>query len=46
LYQVRGEAARSLVIEPELFRKWEDDPATMKGVAAAAGKLRDLNEND
>jgi len=46
LYQVRGEAAFSLVIEPELFRRWEDDPATTEAVTAATGRLRDLDEND
>ncbi len=46
LYQVRGEAALSLVIEPELFRRWEDDLATTEAVAAAAGKLKDLGDSD
>ena len=46
LYQVRGEAALSLVIEPGLFRRWEDDPATTEAVAAATGKLRDLGDKD
>jgi hypothetical protein len=42
LYRVRGEAALTLVIEPEHFRRWEDDPLTMEAVAAAAEKLRNL----
>jgi len=46
LYRVRSEAALSLVIEPGLFRRWEDEPATVDAVAAAAGKLKDLGDND
>ncbi len=45
LYQVRGKAALSLVIEPGLFRRWEDDPSAVEAVEAAAGKLRDLGDN-
>lgn len=42
LYQVRGEAALSVAIEPELFRRWENDPATVKAVEAAAVKVKNL----
>lgn len=42
LFQVRGEAALSLAIEPELFRRWEDDPVAAAAVEAAAAKLSNL----
>ena len=45
LYQVRGKAALSLLIEPGLFQRWEDDPVTIEAVEAAAGKLRNLGGN-
>jgi hypothetical protein len=42
LYRARGEAALTLVVEPDHFRRWEDDSMTMEAVAAAAEKLREL----
>ncbi len=45
LYQVRGEAALSLFIEPWLFQRWEDDPIAIEAVEAAAGKLRNLGDH-
>jgi len=45
LYQARGEAALSLLIEPWLFQRWEDDPIAIEAVEAAAGKLRNLGDH-
>jgi len=42
LYRVRGKAAHSLIIAPEHFRKWEDDPATVAAVETAASKLKSM----
>jgi hypothetical protein len=46
LYRVRGNAALSLVIEQGLFLRWENDPNAVKEVEEAAGKLRDLRNNN
>ncbi len=40
-YRKWGEKAHTLVITPELFRKWEDDPETVARVKAAGKKLGD-----
>ena len=40
-YKMYGNAAHSLEIKPEFFRKWEDDPATVSAVKAAGKKLSD-----
>ena len=45
LYQVRGETALSLLIEPELFQRWEDDPVATEAVEAATKKLRNLGDH-
>jgi len=39
LYQMLGDDAHTLEITPELFGRWEDDPATVAAVQAAAEKL-------
>ena len=43
LYMMLGEDALDLKIEPEMFRQWEDDPATADAVEAAARQLRELS---
>jgi multimeric flavodoxin WrbA len=40
LYRVHGEEALTMEVTPEKFRAWEDDPATVAAVQAAAEKLR------
>ena len=42
LYMMLGEDALSLKIKPEMFKRWEDDPASVAAVEQAARKLRDL----
>ena len=42
LYRAMGEAAHSLTITPELFKKWEDEPGIVTAIEAAAGKLKNL----
>ncbi len=39
-YQIWGDKARSLTINPELFRTWEDHPQTVAKIEATAEKLR------
>ena len=39
-YHRWGAAVRHLTITPELFRKWEDCPATVAEIGEAAEKLR------
>ena len=39
-YHIWGAEARNLVIAPELFRRWEDCPATVAEIGEAAEKLR------
>ena len=38
-YRLWDEKAHSLIITPELFSKWEDDPETVAKIEAAAEKL-------
>jgi len=38
-YSLWGDKAHSLIITPELFNKWEDDPQTVAKIEAAAEKL-------
>jgi len=40
LYGMLGEAAHELTITPEMFTQWEDDPATVAAVDAAAERLK------
>jgi multimeric flavodoxin WrbA len=42
LYAMLGEAAHELTIKPEMFRRWEDDPAAVAAVEAAAEKLKGI----
>lgn len=42
LYMMLGEDALNLKIKPEMFRRWEDDPASVEAVEAAARRLREL----
>jgi len=42
LYMMLGEDALDLKIKPEMFRQWEDDPASVDAVKAAARRLREL----
>jgi len=39
-YRLWGDDLRNLTIEPELFQKWEDNPATVAEIGEAAEKLR------
>ena len=39
-YHIWGAKVRNLTITPELFRKWEDCPATVAEIGEAAEKLR------
>ena len=41
-YRIWGEKVRTLSITPALFNRWEDDPATIAAVEAAAQKLREV----
>jgi len=42
LYYSMGEAARSLTVTPDLFRKWEDNPDAVAAIEEAGGKLRSI----
>jgi len=42
LYKMIGKAAHSKTITPDMFHRWEDDPATVAAVEAAAAKLGSL----
>jgi multimeric flavodoxin WrbA len=42
LYRMKGEAALSLTITPDLCRRWEDDPRMVSAVEEAASKLKKL----
>jgi multimeric flavodoxin WrbA len=42
LYMMLGEGALDLKIKPEMFRRWEDDPAIVDAVEAVARRLREL----
>jgi hypothetical protein len=42
LFRVHGEAALTTEVTPDLFKAWEDDPAAVEAVEAAAEKLRNL----
>ena len=43
-YRIWDDKARTLVITPEIFRRWEDDTETVAKVEAAAEKLIDILE--
>jgi multimeric flavodoxin WrbA len=42
VYAMLGEAAHELTITPEMFRRWEDDPAAVAAVEAAAEQLKGI----
>jgi len=42
LYRDMGEAALQVEVTPDLFRRWEDDPATEDAVERAAERIRAL----
>lgn len=42
LYMMLGDAAKQLTVTPDMFRRWEDDPATAAAVDAAAARLRTI----
>ena len=42
LYMMLGEDALGLKIRPEMFKRWEDDPAIVDAVEAVARRLREL----
>jgi hypothetical protein len=42
LYMMLGEGALDLKIKPEMFRRWEDDPAIVDAVEAVARRLREV----
>ena len=42
LYRVMGEAAHTLTVTPDLFKRWEDNPETVASVEEAAGKLKTI----
>ena len=42
LYQIMGDAAHTLDVTPEMFRAWEDNPATVAAIDAAADTLTRL----
>jgi len=42
LYMMMGEAAKEVTITPEMFNRWEDDPATVAAIDAAAEKLKNI----
>lgn len=46
LYGSIGKAAHSLTITPELFHRWEDHPATVMSLDAAASRLADLQPGE
>jgi multimeric flavodoxin WrbA len=43
-YRLWGDEVKDLPITPDLFRKWENDPETVEGIEAAAGKIRSAIE--
>ena len=42
LYYSMGEAAHSLTVTPDLFRKWENDLDAVAAIEEAGGKLRSI----
>jgi NAD(P)H-dependent FMN reductase len=42
LYRAKGEAAPSLNITPDLFKRWEDEPCVVTVIEEAAVKLKNL----
>ena len=42
LYMMLGEDALDLKVKPGMFKQWEDDPASVDAVEAAARQLREL----